>query len=119
MCVIETTKKTYEFKTHELLIVNGSYYGGQRIDHHTSVYKDYLTIIALGTDESRLKYAANHLRLLLGRQNRSDTHPFSISVREATITTKPRRLIHTDGEVISKTPAAFAINHKAITVFVP
>jgi diacylglycerol kinase (ATP) len=117
-CTVMTAKKTYEFTTHELLVVNGAYYGARRMDNHTSVYKNYLTFVALGTDKSRIKYILSHLGVLLGRQIRG-VQPLSFSTQTATVTTTPRRLIHADGEVIGKTPATFAIKPKAVTVLVP
>lgn len=118
-CIIRTAGETHEFDTHELLIVNGAYYGSRRVDHHTSVYKDYLTFVALGTDESRIRYALNHIRLLWGKRSKEDQHIFSISAQKATITTCPRRRIHADGEVISRTPAEVKIRPKAVYVFTP
>jgi len=115
---IKLPRSTHQFKTHELLINNGSFHGGNVIDHHTSAYKNYLTFTALGVDESRWQYIKSQWHIRQGN-HRQDRTLFSVSAAQATITTKPRRRIHADGEVISRTPAEFKIKPSAITVFVP
>jgi diacylglycerol kinase (ATP) len=117
-CVVETPKKTYRFKTHEIIVANGGYYGGKPVDNHTSAYKDYLTIVAIGPDTGRLRYILGELHLLTGKQKKS-AYTIDISTRKAIITTTPRRPVHADGEIITKTPATFETKPKSISVFVP
>lgn len=117
-CVLETPEKTYRFRTHEVYIANGPFHGGMPIDEHTSVYKGSLTFVVLGTDASRWQYTKSQLLLLLGR-SRIDKRTVKISARQATITTTPKRPVHTDGEITTRTPAVFEIKPKAVTVFVP
>lgn len=117
-CTLETPEKTYRFKTHEVFIANGPYHGNMPIDEHTSVYKDYLTFVAVGTEANRWQYTKSQLLLFLGRSH-IDKGALKISARQATITTVPRRQVHADGEITTKTPAKFEIKPKAVTVFVP
>jgi len=117
-CVLKTPRKTYRFRTHELLITNGSFHGGKIVDHHTTVYKDYLTFTALGSDKSRWQYIKSQWHIRRGRQ-REDGQLFNVSAASASVTTTPRRLVHADGEIITRTPAKFQIKPHAITVFIP
>jgi diacylglycerol kinase (ATP) len=117
-CELKTTKKTYRFRTHELLITNGAYHGGKVVDHHTTAYKKYLTFTALGMQESRWQYIISQWHIWRGHQ-RERHHLFNISAQTASVSTTPRRSVHADGEIIAETPAKFKIVPRAINVFVP
>lgn len=117
-CEIKTARKIYNFRSHELLIMNGRFHGGKQVDHHTTVHKNYLTFTAIGTNKSRWNYLKSQWHIRRGRQV-TENHLFNVSAAQATVTTTPRRHVHADGEIITRTPAAFKIKPKAITVFVP
>ena len=117
-CRLMTPEKTYRFATHQLLVANGRYHGAAPITADASIFDDNLTIIAIGTDQSRWNHIKNLLYFARGKhESRKDTLVFQAN--SLRIETKPTKHIEADGEVVSKTPITITHIPQALRVFVP
>lgn len=115
-CTIESDKGSESFYTHYLLIANGKWHGPVAVSNYASVYRNQLVILAVGTNQSRWKYAVSMIRFGLGKHH-NDPNVRVIPLKEARIITRPNRAVEADGEVITATPAEVKIIKDAIKVF--
>ena len=104
--------------TLQIAVGNGRYYGGGNAVEKTAAIDDqHLDLYSL-----ELKRAWK--LALMARSFRSGEHGAwdevrAIRAQEFEIRTRRPRSINADGEIVTRTPARFAIRPKAITVFVP
>ncbi len=117
-CTIKSDNQTINLETHHLLIANAPYHGDLPVTKKASAYNNQLAIISFGTDKSRLRYIKSMLRF--GLQNHlTDPDTKILPVKQAKITTYPKRKVEIDGEVATNTPLKVRVLPQAISVFVP
>lgn len=115
LCTITYDSQERSFYTHHLVISNGRYHGHLPVSKKASVYKNQLVVTAFGTRQSRLHYAYSLLRFTLGsHESALGTELFV--VKQATLTTAPKRKLEADGEIIGTTPAKIEVLPNAISV---
>lgn len=115
--VLETEKGTYEFKTHQIIIVNGRFHGGTLIADDASVDSKELVIFHLG-DHRRWQLLWSMILFGLKRKRTLREGNFVLT-KNARLTTKPRRKVELDGEVKATTPIDISIAPNALKIIVP
>jgi len=116
-CTVEADGVTERFYTHHMLVANGAYHGHMEIGMNSSPDTNKLVIVAFGTSKSRWQYLKSITRFGINKHE-SDKNTLMLSVDHAKITTKPRRKIEADGELVGRTPAEVKVVANAISVLV-
>lgn len=117
VCNIEAEGKSYEFKTHQLVIANGSYHSGQRISDQAHVYNGKLVVFSMD-DGRRWKLLVNFIRFNTGGLDQLKGNEVVVA-KSLTLSTAPRRRVEIDGEVGPRTPVSLECMPRSIRVLLP
>lgn len=113
---IKANGKTYEYRTHQIIIANGRFHGGSMLADDASIDDHSLVIFHLG-DTRKLQLIRSMILFGLKRPRTLREGNFIITDK-ATITTHPSRYIEMDGEIRSSTPAKVSVASEALKIMV-
>ncbi len=116
--VIASEEGTARVLTLQIAVGNGRYYGGGNAVEKTATIDDQrLDLYSLEFKRAwKLALLARSFRY--GEQGAWD-EVRAIRAREFEVTTRRRKAINADGEIVTHTPARFTIRPGAVTVFAP
>ena len=116
--VIASEEGTARVLTLQIAVGNGRYYGGGNAVEKTATIDDQrLDLYSLEFRRAwKLAFLARSFRS--GEQGAWD-EVRAIRAREFEVTTRRRKAINADGEIVTHTPARFTIRPSAVTVFAP
>lgn len=116
-CIIEADGETIRFKTHQLVVANGSFHSGRRISDRAHVYNGKLVVFSMD-DGRRWKLLVNFIRFNTGGLDVLKGNEVVIA-QKLSLTTVPKRTIEIDGEVGPRTPVNLECIPRAIEVILP
>jgi diacylglycerol kinase (ATP) len=115
---ITVDNKPHRFRSIQLAIGNGRYYGGGNvIDEKSTIHDGLLCLYSL--PPLTLWELLTLAPLLRRGKQRMSNRVFCASGRRLEIKTSSPREIHADGEPVSKTPAVFKVIPEALEVILP
>lgn len=109
---------TYDLRTHQLNVANGSHHSGRPIAGDASPDDRLLTVYRLG-DEARLRLVGASLRHVLTGHRRTLTEDAFLTTDEVYVQTDPPLPVDVDGEIRGETPVRVALLPNALRVIVP
>ena len=113
---IDANDRSYAFKTHELLIVNGRFHAGRLIASDASIDNQSLVLFYLG-DVRKLELLRSLLLHAFRRPRTLNQENYIVTDR-ATITTYPPQRLELDGELRETTPVEVSVAPEALLIMV-
>ena len=116
-CRVRVEKHNIAFRTYQIIVANGRYFGHTPLTETASLASGKLTFYST-SDATIVDAAKTYSALLLDRQGLlPNAHIFEAT--ELRIKTTPAQAIAIDGEQCGKTPARFRVVPNALRVMVP
>lgn len=109
---------TSRFRTHQLIVANGSTHSGLPIATDAHIDDKLLTVFKIG-GVSRWHLIWDGLQIAAMSRYRKLSHGAYINTGKVTIDTEPKQQVEIDGEVIASTPITIAIAPDALKIKVP
>ena len=116
-CKVRVAKQKLAFKTYQIIVANGRYFGHTALTPDASLDSGHLTFYST-TDTTLADAAKTYASLLMDRQALLP-NAHIIGATKLRIATHPRQAIAIDGEQCGKTPATFTVARRALRVMVP
>lgn len=116
-CTLTMNDNTYKFKTHQVIINNGGYFGITPIAPGASADDRKLDIFVMDTAD-RWQMSRLWAAFLLRKSNAFSQARF-FKTKEVLLDATPQQYVKVDGEIITKTPVRISLAPNALKVMAP
>jgi len=116
-CTIDADGEIHRFRCHQVVVANGPFFGATQIHPDARLDDGRLKVFAL-PGAHRRQIRRMWIALLAGRQASLNDALF-LSAERLVVTTRPSHSVDIDGEVVTRTPATFAVEPAAVRVIAP
>jgi diacylglycerol kinase (ATP) len=116
-CKVRTGKQKMTFRTYQIIVANGRYFGHTPLTPEASLDSGRLTFYST-SDATIFDAAKTYASLLLNEQGRLP-NAHIIEATDLRVRTRPAQAVAIDGESCGTTPAHFTVEPGALRVMVP
>jgi YegS/Rv2252/BmrU family lipid kinase len=117
LCKVRAHDQEIAFRTFQVIVANGRYFGHTPITPEASLDSGHLTFYST-SDATIVDAAKTYASLLLDRQGLL-TNAHVLDAKKLRVRTQPSQALAIDGEVRGRTPARFKVVPGALRVMVP
>jgi YegS/Rv2252/BmrU family lipid kinase len=116
-CQVRAGKRKIAFRTFQVIVANGRYFGHTAITPEASLDSGHLTFYST-SDATIVDAAKTYASLLLDRQGLLP-NAHILDAKKLRVRTRPAQALAIDGELRGRTPARFKVVPGALRVMVP